>query len=81
MASCTNLHQRDFFAEAARLLKPGGIFTYFCNEDLDLTAEEVGLLNDVGFDVTTEVVPVPTPDDCEYWRAKTIVAPICIKRV
>lgn len=79
-AGKANLHQRDFFSEAQRLLKPGGIFTYFCNEDTDLTGEEKALLDEHGFDVTTEVVDVPTPDDCQYWRAKTIVAPICVKR-
>lgn len=75
-----NRHQLEFFAEAARLLKPGGVFTYFLNEDLDLQADERALLESHGFDVTTEQVPVPTPDDCQYWRAKTIVAPTCIKR-
>eukprot|EP00928_Gymnodinium_smaydae_P068457 TRINITY_DN515_c0_g1_i1.p1 TRINITY_DN515_c0_g1~~TRINITY_DN515_c0_g1_i1.p1 ORF type:complete len:279 (+),score=59.73 TRINITY_DN515_c0_g1_i1:68-838(+) len=73
-------HHLDFISEAARLLKPGGIFTYFCNEDVDITAEERTMLEDAGFDVTTEQCPVPTPEDCQYWRAKTIVAPICIKR-
>jgi len=79
-AGKANLHQRDFFSEAARLLKPGGVFTYFCNEDLDVSDEEKAILDAHGFDVTTEQVDVPTPDDCQYWRAKTIVAPICIKR-
>lgn len=74
-----NKHHLDFFAEAARLLRPGGVFTYFCNEDVDISDEERKLLHDHGFDVTTEQVPVPTPEDCQYWRAKTIVAPTCIK--
>jgi guanidinoacetate N-methyltransferase len=73
-------HHLDFISEAARLLKPGGIFTYFCNEDVDISAEERKALEDAGFDVTTEQCPVPTPEDCEYWRAKTIVAPTCVKR-
>lgn len=75
-----NTHHRDFFAEAARLLRPGGTFTYFCNEDLDVADEEKAMLRALGFDVTTERVEVPTPEDCQYWRAKTIVAPTCIKR-
>ena len=79
-AGKVNLHQRDFFDEAARLLKPGGIFTYFCNEDTAISDEEIGLLEAVGFDVSYEVVDVPTPDDCQYWRAKTIIAPLCVKR-
>eukprot|EP00928_Gymnodinium_smaydae_P020963 TRINITY_DN1811_c0_g2_i1.p1 TRINITY_DN1811_c0_g2~~TRINITY_DN1811_c0_g2_i1.p1 ORF type:complete len:719 (+),score=118.44 TRINITY_DN1811_c0_g2_i1:115-2271(+) len=79
-AGAANRHHLDFFEEAARLLRPGGIFTYFCNEDVDLSAEERALLEKAGFDVTTEKVNVPTPDDCQYWRAKTIVAPTCVKR-
>jgi len=75
-----NKHHLEFFSEAARLLRPGGVFTYFCNEDTDLSAEEKALLDKAGFDVTTEKVDVPTPDDCQYWRAKTIVAPTCVRR-
>jgi len=75
-----NRHQLQFFSEAARLLKPGGVFTYFLNEDIDLQADERKMLEDLGFEVTTEQVDVPTPEDCQYWRAKTIVAPTCIKK-
>lgn len=75
-----NRHHLDFFKEAARLLKPGGIFTYFCPESVDISEDEKAMLREVGFDVSTEQVPVPTPDDCQYWRAKTIVAPTCVKR-
>jgi len=27
------MHQRDFFKDAARLLRKGGVFTYFCNQE------------------------------------------------
>jgi len=57
----------------------GGQFTYFCNEDIDVAEEEKQMLRDLGFEITTEQVQVPTPDDCRYWRAKTIVAPTCVK--
>jgi len=73
-------HHRDFIADAARLLKPGGVFTYFCNESEDVSEEEKQLLRDHGFEVTTEKVAVPTPDDCQYWRHKHLVAPTCIKK-
>jgi len=78
-AGGVNRHQRGFFQDAARLLKIGGVFTYFCNEVTDLMPEEYELLNELGFNVSVEVISVPTPDDCQYWRAKTIVAPVCIK--
>eukprot|EP00747_Dinoflagellata_sp_TGD_P124527 gnl/TRDRNA2_/TRDRNA2_174009_c0_seq1.p1 gnl/TRDRNA2_/TRDRNA2_174009_c0~~gnl/TRDRNA2_/TRDRNA2_174009_c0_seq1.p1 ORF type:complete len:259 (+),score=70.66 gnl/TRDRNA2_/TRDRNA2_174009_c0_seq1:80-856(+) len=74
-----NTHHREFFLEAHRLLKKGGIFTYFCNEDIDVAEEEKEMLRKIGFSITTEQVDVPTPEDCQYWRAKTIVAPTCIK--
>lgn len=78
-AGAANRHQLEFFAEAFRLLRPGGVFTYFLNEDIDLSSAERKMLEDLGFSVTTEQVFVSTPEDCEYWRAKTIVAPSCIK--
>ena len=79
-AGAVNKHQQGFFEDAARLLRPGGIFTYFCNEAEKISDDEIALLKEAGFSkVEHRVVPVPTPDDCQYWRAKTIVAPICTK--
>jgi len=78
-AGGVNRHQRGFFQDASRLLKVGGVFTYFCNEEKDISEEERALLKECGFAIHAEAIPVPTPDDCQYWRAKTIVAPQCIK--
>jgi guanidinoacetate N-methyltransferase len=79
-AGATNKHQQGFFEDAGRLLRPGGFFTYFCNEPDRVQDDEVELLKKAGFRVVISFsCPVPTPDDCQYWRAKTIVAPLCIK--
>jgi guanidinoacetate N-methyltransferase len=75
-----NRHHRDFFDDAKRLLRVGGKFTWFCNEDVAVSDEELKMLDERGFTCTHEQIDVPTPDDCQYWRAKTIVAPTCIKR-
>jgi len=73
-------HHRDFIADAARLLKKGGVFTYFCNDAPDVTEEDMTLLRDAGFECTTEQIPTDTPADCQYWRHKYLVAPTCIKQ-
>lgn len=73
-------HHRDFIADAARLLKKGGVFTYFSNDAPKLSDEDNRLLREAGFDCTDEQVPTKTPDDCQYWRHKYLVAPTCIKK-
>jgi len=79
-AGAVNKHQQGFFEDAAKLLKPGGIFTYFCNEPEAISEEEEEMLRGLGFiSVNSVKFAVETPDDCQYWRAKTIVAPICIR--
>ena len=70
-----------FFQDAARLLKQGGVFTYFSAADVDICEEQREQLDRVGFNVVhVEQCEVPTPPNCQYWRAKTMVAPTCIKR-
>jgi len=73
-------HHRDFIADAARLLKPGGVFTWFSNDAPKLTEEDKVLLTNAGFKCTEEQVPTPTPADCQYWRHPYLVAPTCIKK-
>lgn len=73
-------HHLDFISEAARLLRPGGVFTYFSNDADGLAAEETRVLDAAGFDCTTAKVPTDTPEDCKYWRHKYLIAPTCIKR-
>ena len=71
-------HHLDFVADAARLLKPGGYFTFFMNEEEGLSEQERKVLTAAGFECTSQKVPTPTPDDCKYWRHKHLVAPTCI---
>lgn len=71
-----------FFREAYRLLKPGGILTYYSDEATNLSKPHLQKLVDAGFrerDISIEVCPVNPPADCEYWQAPTIVAPIVRK--
>lgn len=69
-----------FFREAYRLLKPGGVFTYYSDEIADLSALHRSRLHDAGFSsVEAEICPVSPPPSCVYWRSPTIVAPIVRK--
>ncbi len=66
-----------FFAEAHRLLRPGGVFTYFSDEVSDFSSRHREALQAAGFtDIRGEVCQVNTPADCLYWKAPTIVVPI-----
>jgi|SRR3989344_7267695 len=69
-----------FFNEAFRLLKPGGILTYYSDEITDFSPEHINKLRSAGFKnikhTLCEVIP---PEDCLYWKSKTILAPIIIK--
>jgi len=73
-------HHRDFIADAARLLKKGGVFTYFSNDVGKISDEDMKMLREAGFECTEEHVPTDTPADCQYWREKYLIAPTCIKK-
>jgi guanidinoacetate N-methyltransferase len=71
-----------FFEEAYRLLKPGGVLTYFTSETTTLGAPHLEGLERAGFErrnIHFELCPVDPPDDCRYWRSPTIVAPTIYK--
>ncbi|HKT05674.1 MAG TPA: hypothetical protein VJT31_39680 [Rugosimonospora sp.] len=75
-------NQAHFAKYAHRLLKPGGVFTYFSDEPLDYRPEHLDMLVDAGFakdNISYEIVAVRPPDACEYWKSSTILAPIVIK--
>lgn len=69
-----------FFEHAHRLLKPGGVFTYFSDEVSTFSPRHLEALQRAGFrDIRGEVCQVNTPEDCLYWKAKTILVPIVRK--
>ncbi len=68
-----------FFDEAYRLLKLGGIFTFYSSQ-VKFNAECEQGLRKAGFSNIDGIsVPVPVPKDCLYWSHDTILAPIIVK--
>ena len=75
-------NQAHFAATAYRLLKPGGVFTYFSDEPTAYRPEHRKMLIDAGFapqNISQEIVEVNVPPECKYWKSNTILAPILIK--
>jgi guanidinoacetate N-methyltransferase len=71
-----------FFKEAFRLLKPGGILTYYSDEATGIEGLHRKKLLEAGFrdkDIKFDICSVSPPDDCEYWQDSTILAPIIRK--
>jgi guanidinoacetate N-methyltransferase len=69
-----------FFGDAYRLLRQGGVFTYYSDEATELSPDHVGKLQAAGFtDIDWKTVAVSPPENCEYWQDQTIVAPIVRK--
>jgi len=69
-----------FFEEAYRLLKKGGVLTYYSDEATKFSANHLHKLQYAGFhEINLDIVKVSPPEDCEYWQDDTIVAPIIIK--
>lgn len=72
----------DFFPAAFRMLKKGGVLTYYSDETQWFTDVHIRRLSQAGFEpqhIRGEVVRVSPPPDCEYWKAQTILAPIIRK--
>ena len=69
-----------FFRSAYRMLRPGGVLTYYSDEENGFSADHVKRLARAGFThLAGRVVDVEPPPGCEYWQAKTIFAPIVVK--
>jgi guanidinoacetate N-methyltransferase len=71
-----------FFEEAYRLLKPGGVLTYFSSEPTTLGPLHFERLEQAGFErgnINFEVCTINPADDCRYWHHSSIVAPTVIK--
>lgn len=73
-------HFFPFFKEAYRLLKKGGVFTYFSDEAKKLSPPHLRALKSAGFKkISYKICEVNPPKNCRYWKEKTIVVPIVIK--
>jgi guanidinoacetate N-methyltransferase len=71
-----------FFAEAYRLLKSGGILTYYSDEINNFSDRHISKLQGAGFKIehiNSEICNVDPPENCAYWKYKTILAPIIRK--
>ncbi|MCW6052943.1 class I SAM-dependent methyltransferase [Lyngbya sp. CCAP 1446/10] len=69
-----------FFESAYRVLKKGGIFTYFSAEVNDFSPYHLEKLKAAGFNnIQKKVLSVSPPKDCPAWGDDTIVVPIIIK--
>jgi guanidinoacetate N-methyltransferase len=76
------VHQNhfSFFEEAHRLLRPGGVLTYYSDEISNFSPSHLKMLRDSGFDsISAKLCLVNPPADCRYWKEKTILAPIIVR--
>jgi guanidinoacetate N-methyltransferase len=72
----------SFFTEAYRLLKSGGILTYYSDETTKFSKKHLAKLMEAGFkkeNIRFKICEVNPPEDCEYWQDKTILVPIVTK--
>jgi len=73
-------HFFPFFKEAFRLLKKGGVFTYFSDEPLGFSKQHLDKLESSGFKkIDSRICKVNPPETCRYWKHKTILTPIITK--
>lgn len=69
-----------FFDEAYRILKSGGVFTYYSDEIDSFSLSHLSALQKAGFNnISGEICHVSPPPDCQYWKSNTILAPVIIK--
>jgi len=69
-----------FFKEAHRLLKKGGILTYYSDEAKRFSREHIKKLKASGFkNIKWESCKVNPPKESMYWRKRTIIAPVITK--
>ncbi|QTA87830.1 methyltransferase domain-containing protein [Desulfonema magnum] len=69
-----------FFDHAYRVLRTGGIFTYYSSEVSEFSPVHLQALQTAGFsDIQKKICKISPPDDCLYWKNKTMIAPIIRK--
>lgn len=75
-------HFFSFFKEAYRLLKKGGVFTYFSDEVKKFSKKHLNKLESAGFKrnkIHFKICNVNPPKSCRYWKEKSIIVPIIFK--
>ena len=70
----------DFFPIAARVLRPGGVFTWYTNEIDTLSRSHQRLIRKYfrSYEVTV-AEPLHPPEDCHYWFADSMVVVKAVK--
>jgi len=69
-----------FFNEAYRLLRKGGVLTYYSDEDENFSKEHLNKLKKAGFkNINSRIIEVKPPKQSSYWKKGTMLAPIIIK--
>ncbi len=69
-----------FFKEAYRLLKKGGVLTYYSDEVAEYSPPHLVALSEAGFTNLARVVcSVNPPEDCLYWKQSSLMVPIVKK--
>lgn len=70
----------SFFSEAFRLLKKGGVLTYYSDESKKFSKTHIRKLKEAGFSqIKWKLCKVNPPKGSMYWRRKTILSPIIVK--
>lgn len=69
-----------FFKEAYRLLKAGGVLTYYSDETAEFSEDHRTALWEAGFrSIGKRLCEVVPPAECAYWTSPTLLAPIITK--
>lgn len=75
-----SMNHYSFIPEAVRLLKKGGVLTYYSDEKLPFRQEHLELIFQSFKEVKLVYVDgLQPPEDCEYWQEKYMVIPVCKK--
>lgn len=73
-------HYFPCFDEVYRVLKPGGVFSYFSDEPKEISQKHLELLKKTGFrKINYRVCKINPPRKCNYWKQKTIITPVVHK--
>lgn len=69
-----------FFQEAHRILKKGGILTYYSDEIDSYSETHINRLNEAGFNnIEKDICEITPPEECQYWKSKSLLVPVVTK--